>query len=459
MFFAFAAVIFATSPSDPPPVAEAVSTAPVEAATAAPRRAQPLGADRVATIAELETISLAGGAGAIEAIADHLEHWKGDAEMERHGHSALRRLPVDATSLANVIAADPSPNRRAWAAWTAGEHRTSAVADALLGALKDPDAKVRLRAVAALAVIGEPRAQDPILKIVVHDPDPSTRERAEQALAVLTKPHADPEPIEPVVTALQSTDVFQRLSAVKELAEKRPDRRAVGPVLTLLEKERDLEVRKFAISALAAMKDEIAVPALIAIAKEDHPETRLFAIGALALLDDSRAVEPLAALVRDPNFSVRRYSVRALAVLDRPGSPAPILRALDDLVPEVRLEACKALLRLSAKEGGDALAARLPREGDAALREFFAVALGDIGRVGDTAHENALLTLLGDDEPRVRAVAAGALGKIGTARTEKAILRMVEKEKKRKSKDLEVIRLGDDAARQVRGRKNPDAPR
>lgn len=449
MVLAFFAVILATSP-------EPVETAPPAAAAVVSARPELLGQDRARAVAAVEALSLEGGEGAVEAIADYLEHWKGEDEMERHGHSALRRLPVDATALARVIADDPAAYRRAWAAWTAGEHRTAAVGDALLGALEDPDAKVRLRSVAALAVIGDPRAADPIMKIVVHDPDPSTRQRAEQALAVLTRPREEAPPIDPIVTALQSNDVYQRLSAVKELEEKRPDRRAVGPVLELLEKERDLEVRKHAISALASMKDEIAVPKLIAIAKEDNPEVRLFAIAALALLDDSRAVEPLAALTRDPNFSVRRYSVRALAVLNRPGSIAPVLRALEDLVPDVRLEAGKALVKLGAKGSGDALAERLSREGDATLREFFAVALGDVGRVGDPKHEAALVKLLEDDEPRVRAVAAGALGKIGTSRTEKAILRMVAKEKKRKSKDLEVIRLGDDASRQVRGRRSED---
>ena len=144
-------------------------------------------------------------------------------------------------------------------------------------------------------------------------------------------------------------------------------------------------------------------------------------------------------------------------MLNRPASLPPVLKALDDSVPDVRGEAVRGLVKLgNVQAGGDALAARLSREGDVSLREFMAVSLGDLGRVGEKKHEDALLALLEDDEARVRAVAAGALGKIGTRRTEKALLRMLEKEKKRKVKDLEVIRLGEDAIRQVHGRTNED---
>ena len=452
MLLAFVVAILAGPPID----SESASSAPRAVAPAVEsRRPIIFGNDRGAAVNALEELSLAGGEGALEAIADFIDRWKGDPEMPRHGHSALRRLPVDATALSHVITTDAAAHRRAWAAWTAGEHRTSGVADALLGGLKDPDAKVRLRCVAALAVIGDPRAQDPIMRIRVHDPDPSTRELAEQALAVLLAPRVDPEPIEPLIAALASTDIFVRLASVKQLEEKRPDRRAVGALLALLEKERDLEVRKHAIGALASIKDEIAVPAVIKIAQTDHAEVRTFAIGTLAVLDDSRAVEPLVALCGDGNFQVRRYSLRALAMMRRPASLAPLVRGVEDSVAEVRSEAVKGLVRISARDAGaDALAARLSRESDPSLREFFAVTLGDLGTIGNVAHENALLKLLEDDDLRVRGAAAGALGKIGTSRTEKAILRMLEKERKKKEKDLDVIRLGEEAAIQVRTRKS-----
>jgi HEAT repeat protein len=256
-----------------------------------------LGDDKIAATSALEKLSLEGGAGSVELVADFIERWKGDAEMQRRGHSALRRLPVDAAALAQVIAKDESPARRAWAAWTAGEHRASAAAEALLGALKDSDAQVRLRAVAALGVIGDPRAVEPIQRMLVHERDPATRERAERAFQALSAPRVDPEPVDSLIEKLSSKDVFERLTAATAL-EKRGDHRAVGPVLRTLEKERDLQVRKLLIGALVTMKDEIAVPDLIRIAKQDTVDVRLHAIGALALLEDSRAIDPLLDMTR-----------------------------------------------------------------------------------------------------------------------------------------------------------------
>lgn len=445
MLLAFATVLLAAEPALP--------ASPAPATTSAENPRTLTGADPVAAVADLEALSLRGGDGALEAIADYLEHWKGDPEMERRGHSALRRLPVDPASISRVIRESDDPARRAWAAWTAGEHQAAGAADALLAALADPDARVRLRAVAALGVIGDPRAHEPILKMVVHEKDPATRERAERALAALATPRADPEPLEPQLEALASEDVFRRLEAMKELVE-RADRRAVGPVLRALQHERDLEIRKQGVFALAAMKDEIAVPTLIEIAQKDHVEVRRLAVGALATLDDSRAVAPLVSLTRDPDWSVRRFSVRALAFLGRPGAADAILPAVGDMVPDVRAEALRALARLAPPGAADAFAKRLSVEVDPTLREQLAAGLGDLGRPGEQKHVEPLVALLEDPEPRIRATAAGALSKIGTKRNEKAIERMLERERKRKQaeRDAEVLRIGEDALRMVRAR-------
>ncbi len=412
----------------------------------------PIGDARVAEVARLEAVSVAGGAEALRAAADFLQAHAGDKEMERHGRSALRRLSIDTTALVAILRDDPTAHRRAWAAWTAGEHELAACAEALLKALKDPEPSVRARAIGALAILGDARAEAPLLKLVVHDPDATTRERASEALVALAAPRTAKGSPDASIRKLGSSDVFARLEAVKEL-ERLKDARAVGPLLELLGEERDLELRKGAISALASIRDEIAVPRLIEIARADVVDVRRFAIGALATLDDGRAQEPLLALTRDPDGSIRKFTLRALAFLARPGTLAALTAALGDPVPEVRSEAAQGLARLGDRAAADPIARRIGVEGDASLKSFLLATLGNLGTIGDGAHEKAMVEALEDDAPLVRTAAAAALAKIGTRATEKALVRAAARERKRKQgRDPEFERIAEHAAKQVQAR-------
>lgn len=423
------------------------------------KRGALLGEDRDAANAALETISLAGGEEALRAIADYLDRWekKGDREMKRRGIAALRRLPVDAGAIARVVRDDPDPVHRAWAAWTAGEHEVGATGDALLAALSDSDARVRSRAVSSLGLLADPRAGDRLMRIVVHDPDPTTRERASEALVMLSTPRPEGRSPQPALAKLRSTDPFVRLDGAKALQKLR-DHRTIGPALEALAAERDLQVRRELITAIAGLDDPIAVPPMVIIARTDSAEVRPFAIAALATLDDSRAVAPLIQLARDPDAQVRRYSLRALAVLDRPEGYPAVLDALSDPVVEVRSEAWKGLARVAAggmqKEASDRAAARLENEPDDLLRGQLAATLGNFGRVGEKAHEKALVRALEDPVAGVRRAAAAALGRIGSPATEKALAEVAKREAKKKGpeRDLDLIRIAEDASRQVKAR-------
>src|SRR4051812_6626194 len=75
--------------------------------------------DRAAALPALESLSLRGGPGAFDTIADAAGRWKGDPELEAHARAALARMPVDAKTLAAALS-DPDPNRRAMAAFAGG---------------------------------------------------------------------------------------------------------------------------------------------------------------------------------------------------------------------------------------------------------------------------------------------------------------------------------------------------
>ncbi len=217
-------------------------------------------------------------------------------------------------------------------------------------------------------------------------------------------------------------------------------------------------MRRELIAAIAGLDDPIAVPALVIVARTDSAEVRPYAIAALATLDDSRAVAPLIQLSSDPDAQVRRYSLRALAVLDRPQGYPAVLDALGDPVVEVRAEAWKGLSRVAAggmqREASDRAAARIGDEPDDLLRGQLAVTIGNFGRVGEKAHEKALVRALEDPVVSVRRAAAAALGRVGSAAAEKPLAEVVKREVKKKGpeRDLDLIRIAEDASRQVKAR-------
>lgn len=63
--------------------------------------------------------------------------------------------------------------------------------EALIDALADPDVVVRTQTASALRAAGDPRAVEPLIKVLGEDPDPDVRTAAAQALAALGGPVAE----------------------------------------------------------------------------------------------------------------------------------------------------------------------------------------------------------------------------------------------------------------------------
>lgn len=63
--------------------------------------------------------------------------------------------------------------------------------EALIDALMDQDVVVRTQAASALRAAGDPRAVEPLSKVLAQDPDPDVRTAAAQALATLGGPAAE----------------------------------------------------------------------------------------------------------------------------------------------------------------------------------------------------------------------------------------------------------------------------
>lgn len=184
-------------------------------------------------------------------------------------------------------------------------------AEFYLAALDDPDPHVRQQACAALEVMREARAVEPLLALLAGDENASMRGNAARALGRLGDSRAN----------------AQLVLALRDLA---PD------------------VRQQAVCALQALGDLSAAPAIAALLQDPDGNVRYFATTALGKLGAADVITPLMARLREDGDQVDPTVSAALA---RIGAPArePLLAALRDERATVRARAAAALMTFNGQ--------------------------------------------------------------------------------------------------------------
>jgi len=184
-------------------------------------------------------------------------------------------------------------------------------------ASKDPDEKVRARALGALTLLRDAGAPMVYLERLSSDPSPRVRRAAADAIGTLGIPPGR----------------IDRLS---------------GP----LQKDADPTVRAECARALGKLGSRAAVGTLMyAVAADPSPEVRSLAAEALSRLRATEAEAILATSARqDRSPTVRAQAVRALTEV-APLTSLPLFRDLwkEDTDPELRLDAYRGLLRTAER--------------------------------------------------------------------------------------------------------------
>jgi HEAT repeat protein len=343
---------------------------------------------------------------------------------------------------------DPSATVRAHAADALGKIGPAArgAAPALVVRVADEDPLVRRKAVMALRDIRPgPKVTVPLLTKLLEDGDPAVRHRALTALA-----EGGAEAVPRLVDALQFEKARYWICLV--LREIGPGAKsAVGPLTDLLQ-DKQPEVRREAILALAEIGDAAAAPAIAKLLDDEHAKTAAtFALGRLgkvtpeaeakiranAKSDDKMLVatsmwtlakahpqdkellrEAVGAMVeglKSPEPRVRLASARGLAALEAgPDIVMPILEQhLEGADETVVMHALGAL----AKLGPVAVPRLLNALKHEKARPGVVYVLGEIGPDAKPAVA-ALVKLLDDPSEEVRHEVLIALGKIGAGAKE-----------------------------------------
>jgi len=178
---------------------------------------------------------------------------------------------------------------------------------------------------------------------LLSDPDWVVRREAAITLGEM----GDERCVEPLARALRDGDWQVREVAIEGLGQ-------VGSpaVETLLKLLRDWEVRKYVIAALGKIRDERVLDPLILQLRND--EFKDDAIDALVALGEP-AVEKLIGTLRDKDENVRKFAVLALGRIKSGEAIDPLITMLGDKDWFTRLTAAAALESIGDERGREAI--------------------------------------------------------------------------------------------------------
>lgn len=370
-----------------------------------------------------------------------------------YGDEAVAALTVELRNMESDV-------RRMWAAEILGWLGSPRAAVALIDALGDVSAEVRAKAAGALGKLGEARAVDRLMEMLLADPVPFVRTRVAQALGAIGHPRVidslirvlkDPEwwvrvraieALEQIgsaasgalLVALEDEDpevrrrsamALERMGYVHEniaILEKEGFRADVMKILALIGTAGVTEVifgkigtaegqaRKLLVRLAGDIRNPLAGPILASLlARDIDASLRSRVVEALGKLAYRDAAAEILSCLRDPNDWVRRAAAMALSAIGPEDHADELLRLLKDPVAATRKAVCRVLVGIPGEKVVRAL--------DELLSDPAAEVRSEAARVAGSMRREELsprvVPLLLDVSEDVRVAAADALSAIG----------------------------------------------
>jgi len=181
--------------------------------------------------------------------------------------------------------------------------------DDLIADLNDTDNDAKKEAIMALYMVGDARAVEPLIEILISDGDTIVRVDSALALGEI----GDPRAIDPLIEIL-NTDEEERVRkyAAGALSEF-DDPRVCDALIKAFDNESSDYVKGFIVRDLGHLGDLRAVDFLINILNGDGGDRRASAAQSLGEIGDPKAIDPLLDVVQnDPYQYARKYAVKSL---------------------------------------------------------------------------------------------------------------------------------------------------
>jgi HEAT repeat protein len=286
--------------------------------------------------------------------------------------------------------------------------QTDPVSVAIEG-LQTESATSRLNSVRELSRLGEPRAVEPLIK-VLNDLDPKVRRAAAEALGWLK----DIRATEPIIKLLRDTDPSVSCGAAQALGLI-GDVRAVEPLIDVF-RGKNFSLKCAAAESLGKLKDPRAIEPLSVLLWNGEGELQDKAQYALMEMGPV-VVEPLCRILLEPNDARRFFVVDVLTKLHDVRAVGPLVSVLGIGENGIGAKASEALIGIGPP-AVDALLVAITSQ-DPSVRRFAASALGGIK---DARAIASLLAALMDENLNVRRQALEAVARFQDDRVLDALL-------------------------------------
>lgn len=211
--------------------------------------------------------------------------------------------------------------------------------------------------------------------------------------------------------AIYSSDGHVRKIAARTLARVAGDK-AADNLFAMIIRERYRDVIEGVTDALAGMGSEVVRAGFIELLSSERVNLREMGCRGLGKMGEEASTEPLIKALEDEDPVVRKAAYVSLAMLGAPSAMEPVIKGLT-LCDE---DTCIAIMDSLNAVATDELVETLRRKlADKSLWvRYHAVTL--LGEMIDRGSEEALIDMLCNDEPPVKAAAAGALARMDSER-------------------------------------------
>lgn len=264
-------------------------------------------------------------------------------------------------------------------------------------ALGDEDGHIRSIGAIALSKIGDPRAIEPIKKLLT-DPYDDVQEAAVEALSGLG-PHLS---VDEVTAMLRDANPALRKNAACILGKIGATKTV--PSLGFAMKDGDVNVRKACVEAFSLLRTEDSIKFLTLALTDEEPSIRVSSALSLGLIGGKGAFEALSLLLSDSDVSVRVAVSKAFGMLRDHKAVGPLIGLLSDKNGFVITTTMESLSKIGGNEAKSALLNMLFSE-DKEIKRTAIKSLSSFDGV-----ENSLLPFLKDGDWATRMAAVEAIG-------------------------------------------------
>jgi len=306
---------------------------------------------------------------------------------------AAEKLSTEAL-LQNLKSSDPGDREKA--AKELGDRGEKLGMDALIAATSDPDQRVQMTVVRAIANIPDPRQSSGMCQ-AVRNTEGKAQEEAIHLLTRLYIPTKDE-------TALQ--ELWDSLGSLFNPPH---------PVIA----EPWIQV------------DDQAVDALIAVLDDRNSENRLEAAATLGILRAERGLPRLKYYLQSPNEQMARTCVRSIGYIGNPDAGADLLPLLKHPDEKIALDAARVLGQFRYKPALQELQQFLDYRRD---KDHMRVVLQAISRIGDPSSEPVMKQYVSADDKEMRQYAVEGFGRMGLIQYKDSLAKQFQREESKQMK-------------------------